>query len=188
MKSKGRLLKDLEKEYKALAKQVNIQMREIKKEYRSSPAINVLLCKINRGNIGKRDNILLKPKKRNKRAYESAIVELKKYLTYKTATKEGYDALIQERILNIRSKNESASELSDAEIKNILDFLGSTRGEQSKEVYDSDQVIYASVLSKVGDKKKKLDDLFKELMDENAVIADYIREMEKSSDNEFINL
>lgn len=188
MKSKGRLLKDVEKEYKALARQINLQIKEMKKAgYEKSPAVNVLFSKISTGNIGKKDNVLLKPKQRNKVAYEKAIIELQKFMTYKTATKEGYDALIQERIETIRN-NYDAESLSDSQIKDILNFMGSQSGELAKEIYDSDQILYAVTLAKVKDKGKSLDEIFDDLKEKGKTIADYIRGLEESADNEFINL
>lgn len=179
----------LQKEYAELARQAKKQIQEIKKAgYKKSPAENVLIGRLPSVAIGKRDAVLIKPKKRSKEVFEKGIIELKKFLKFKTSTKEGYEQVLQERREVFKENYEDAESLSDKEIDELLDFLGSEKGKASKEIFDSDQTILMLTRSKVKNKNKKISDIYNDFLESDKTIADYLRNLDKENSNSIINL
>lgn len=179
----------LQKEYTELARQAKKQIEEIKKAgYKKSPAENVLIGRLPSVVVGKKDNLLIKPKKRTKDVYEKGIIELKKFLKYKTSTKEGYEQTLQERREAFKQNYEDAEFLSNNEIDELLDFLGSEKGKASKETFDSDQTILMLTKAKIKNKNKKIADIYNDFLETGKTIADYLRNLDKENSNSIINL
>lgn len=180
---------ELQKEYAKLARQVKKQIQEIKKAgYKKSPAENVLIGRLPSAAIGKRDNVLIKPKKRSKEVFEKGIIELQKFLKFKTSTKEGYEQLLQERREAFKKNYGEVESLSNNEIDELLDFLGSEKGKSSKDMFDSDQTILMLTKAKIKNKNKKIADIYNDFLESGKTIADELRKLEKQSKNDFIKL
>lgn len=193
----------LQKEYTDLARQAKLQIEEIKKAgYKKSPAENVLIGRLPSVMVGKKDNLLIKPRKRTKEVYEKGIIELKKFLTFKTATKEGYEELLEDRRKQFREKFSEAENMSNEQVDEFLEFLGNEKGKSAKENYDSDQLIKMLVKQKIKSNKvveekrknnedaeeKSVFDLYEDFKARNTTIADELRDLEKSTKNDFIKL
>lgn len=186
---KKKTYNELQKEYTELARQAEKQIKEIKKAgYKKSPAENALIGRLTSSAIGKKNNLLIKPKKRTKDVYEKGIIELNKFLKYKTSTKEGYEKVLQERRERFKENYEDAEFLTNNEIDELLDFLGSEKGKASKEIFDSDQTILMLTRSKVKNKNKKIIDIYNEFLESDKTIADYLRNLDKENSNSIINL
>ena len=193
----------LQKEYTDLARQAKKQIKEIKKAgYKKSPAENVLIGRLPSSAVGEKDNLLIKPRKRSKDVYEKGIIELKKFLQFKTSTKEGYEQLLEDRRKQFREEFSDAEKMNNSQIDEFLEFLGNEKVKSAKENYDSDQLIKMLVKQKIKDNKlveekiknnedaeeKSVFDLYEDFKDRNTTIADELRELEKSSKNDFIKL
>ena len=179
----------LQKEYTELARKAKKQIQEIKKAgYKKSPAENVLIGRLPSVAVGKKDNLLIKPKKRTKDVYEKGIIELKRFLKFKTSTKEGYEQVLQERRENFKENYEDAELLNNNEIDELLDFLGSEKGKVSKDIFDSDQTILMLTKAKIKNKNKKISEIYNDFLESGKTIADELRKLENQSKNDFIKL
>lgn len=185
----------LQKQYTELARQAKKQIEEIKKAgYKKSPAENVLIGRLPSSAIGKKDNLLIKPKKRSKDVYEKGIIELKKFLKFKTSTKEGYEQLLEERRKQFREKFSEAENMEDSQIDKFLEFLGDEKGKTAKENFDSNQLIKMLIKQKIRNnnevekEEKSVFELYDEFTEKNITIADELRKLEEQSKNDFIKL
>ena len=181
-------IKQYEYQYKMLVSEYNKRMKEIREAGRKSPASKATLSKLLSVSLGKRTDILKRPKNRSLEVYRNAIHELEIFMQRKTSTLQGVEAVIAERIKTFRSKFPYLSYYTDKEIEDLLEFLGSDSGENAKVKYDSDQLITAFSMQKrlKKNKEKKWEDIYNEMKEKNATTASYIREVEEASENEFI--
>lgn len=188
----------LQKQYTDLARQVKNQIEEIKKAgYKKSPAENVLIGRLPSFAIGKKDNLLIKPKKRSKDVYEKGIIELKKFLKFKTSTKEGYEKLLEERRKQFREEFPDAEKMENSQIDKFLEFLGDEKGKTAKENFDSNQLIKMLIKQKIRNNneveneekdEKSVFELYNEFTEKGITIADELRKLEAQSKNDFIKL
>ena len=187
-KSYKERIKQYEYQYKMLVSEYNKRMKEIIEAGRKSPASNVLLSNIPSVVLGKRTPILKRPKKRSLEVYTKAIKELEKFFKAKTSNLKGVIDISNERVQTFREKYPSLSNYTNEEIEDLLDFLGSVKGENAKAKYDSDQLIVAFSMQKKLKKNedKQWEDIYNEMLEKNATTASYIREVEESSENDFI--
>ena len=181
-------IKKYEYQYKMLVSEYNKRMKEIREAGRKSPASRATLSKLPSATLGKRTDILKRPKNRSLEVYHNAINELEIFMQRKTSTLQGVEAVIAERIKTFRSKFPYLSYYTDKEIEDLLEFLGSDSGENAKIKYDSDQLIKAFSMQKLlkKNKEKKWEDIYNDMKEKNATTASYIREVEEASENEFI--
>ena len=78
--------------------------------------------------------------------------------------------------------------MSDDEINEILTFLGSVKGVESKNKYDSDQLILALGIQKIDNRNKSIKDIYDEMQESDKTMADYIRNsLEKNKDKDWIS-
>ena len=187
-KSYKERIKQYEYQYKMLVSVYNKRMKEIREAGRKSPASNVLLSNIPSEVLGKRTPILKRPKKRSLEVYTNAIKELEKFFKAKTSNLKGVIDISNERVQTFREKYPSLSNYTNEEIEDLLEFLGSNKGENAKVKYDSDQLITAFSMQKrlKKNKEKKWEDLYNDMKEKNATTASYIREVEEASENDFI--
>lgn len=187
-KSYKERIKEYEYQYKMLVSKYNKRMKEIREAGRKSPASKATLSKLPSATLGKKVDILKRPKNRSLEVYQNAIHELEIFMQRKTSTLQGVEAVIAERIKTFRSKFPYLSYYTDKEVEDLLEFLGSDSGEDAKVKYDSDQLITAFSMQKrlKKNKKKKWEDIYNDMKRKNATTASYIREVEEASENEFI--
>ena len=184
---KERIIQD-EYQYKMLVSEYNKRMKEIREAGRKSPASKALLSKAPTATLGKKVDLLKRPKKRSIETYRKAIHELELFMQRKSSTLQGVEAVIAERIKSFRLKFPYLSYYTDKEVEDLLDFLGSDSGENAKMKYDSDQLITAFSMQKRLKKnaEKKWENIYNDMKEKNATTASYIREVEEASENEFI--
>lgn len=187
-KSYKERIKQYEYQYKMLVSEYNKRMKEIREAGRKSPASNVLLSTIPSAVLGKRIAILKRPKKRSLEVYTKAIKELEKFFKAKTSNLKGIIDIANERVQTFREKYPSLSYYTNEEIEDLLEFLGSVKGENAKAKYDSDQLLVAFSMQKKLKKNedKQWEDIYNEMLEKNATTASYIREVEEASENDFI--
>lgn len=178
-------------QYKQLANEVNRRFKEIKNAGFSkfSPAQNIFKSNASSNILGKYKAVLLKPKKRSNKEYIEAIEDMKKFLSYKTSNVQGYKEVIDKKRNNLRNNlisygidEKDVENLTDNQIDNILEFLGSEKGEVSKAKFDSDQIIYAVSIAKIQNEKQDISSIFNNIEQNYSTIADFIRESEINSD------
>lgn len=175
----------LKKEYRELAKKANKLHKQFMQEVgKISPAERNIL----RGNLpsamkGSRTAARLKVRGANEIDYKVAIQELKRFFESESSTIEGYKAIVDRRVNKIKDSFDTTG-LTDNDIKQMLDFLGTTQGEQSKEIYDSNLVVQALIIGKINprNKKKSFSDIYKDVENTGYTIADYIRKQEESKE------
>ena len=187
-KSYKERIKQYDYQYKMLVSEYNKRMKEIREAGRKSPASNVLLSTIPSEVLGKRTSILKRPKKRSLEVYTKAIKELEKFFKAKTSNLKGVIDIVNERVQTFRDKYPSLSNYTNEEIEDLLEFLGSVKGENAKAKYDSDQLLVAFSMQKKLKKNegKQWEDIYNEMLEKNATTASYIREVEEASENDFI--
>lgn len=187
-KSYKERIKQYEYQYKMLVSEYNKRMKEIREAGRKSPASKATLAKLPSATLGKKTDILKRPKNRSLEVYRNSIHQLEIFMQRKTSTLQGVEAVIAERIKTFRTKFPYLSYYTDKEIEDLLEFLGSDSGEIAKIKYDSDQLITAFSMQKrlKKNKEKKWEDIFNEMKEKNATTASYIREVEEASENDFI--
>ena len=187
-KSYKERIKQYEYQYKMLVSEYNKRMKEIREAGRKSPASKTTLSKLPSATLGKKVDILKRPKNRSLDVYRNAIHELEIFTQRKTSTLQGVEAVIAERIKTFRLKFPYLSYYTDKEIEDLLEFLGSDSGENAKIKYDSDQLIIAFSMQKrlKKNEEKKWEDIYNDMKEKNATTASYIREVEEASENEFI--
>lgn len=188
VKSYKERIKQYEYQYKMLVSEYNKRMKEIREAGRKSPASNVLLSNIPSEALGKRTAILKRPKKRSLEVYTKAIKELEKFFKAKTSNLTGVIDIVNERVQTFREKYHSLSNYTNEEIEDLLEFLGSAKGENAKSKYDSDQLLVAFSMQKKLKKNedKQWEDIYNEMLEKNSTTASYIREVEEANENEFI--
>ena len=147
-KSYKERIKQYEYQYKMLVSEYNKRMKEIREAGRKSPASKATLSKLPSVTLGKKTDILKRPKSRSLEVYRNAIHELEIFMQRKTSTLQGVEAVIAERIKTFRTKFPYLSYYTDKEIEDLLEFLGSDSGENAKVKYDSDQLITAFSMQK----------------------------------------
>ena len=177
------------KQYRLLAMEYKKRMKEFKKAGISSPASNVLMSRIPSATIGKSGVLLNRPSVRSKSVYQNAIKELSKFMKMKTATIKGAEDVELKRLESLRSIYPELNSYKDSEINELLEFLGSQLGSNAKAKYDSDQVIVALTAQKKLKKNegKSFRDIFEEMNESKHSLAYYLREVEESSKNDFID-
>ena len=187
-KSYKERIKNYEYQYKMLVSEYNKRMKEIREAGRKSQASKATLSKLPSATLGKKIDILKRPKNRSLGVYQNAIHELEIFMQRKTSTLQGVEAVIAERIKSFRSKFPYLSYYTDKEVEDLLEFLGSDSGENAKIKYDSDQLIIAFSMQKrlKKNEEKKWEDIYNDMKEKNATTASYIREVEEASENEFI--
>lgn len=187
-KSYKERIKQYEYQYKMLVSEYNKRMKEIREAGRKSPASKTTLSKLPSATLGKKVDILKRPKNRSLDVYRNAIHELEIFTQRKTSTLQGVEAVIAERIKTFRLKFPYLSYYTDKEIEDLLEFLGSDSGENAKIKYDSDQLITAFSMQKrlKKNEEKKWEDIYNDMKEKNATTASYIREVEEASENEFL--
>ena len=187
-KSYKERIKQYEYQYKMLVSEYNKRMKEIREAGKKSPASNVLLSNVPSEVLGTRTPILKRHKKRSLEVYTNAIKELEKFVKAKTSTLKGVIDISNERVQPFREKYPSLSDYTNEEIEDLLEFLGSVKGENAKSKYDSDQLLVAFSMQKKLKKNenKQWEDIYNEMLEKNATTASYIREVEEASENEFI--
>ena len=187
-KSYKERIKQYEYQYKMLVSEYNKRIKEIREAGRKSPASNVLLSTIPSEVLGKRTPILKRPKKRSLEVYTKAIKELEKFFKAKTSNLKGVIDIANKRVQTFREKYPSLSNYTNEEIEDLLEFLGSAKGENAKYNYDSDQLLVAFSMQKKLKKNedKQWEDIYNEMLEKNATTASYIREVEEASENDFI--
>ena len=181
-------IKQYEYQYKMLVSEYNRRMKEIIEAGRKSPASKATLSKLPSATLGKKTDILKRPKNRSLEVYRNAIHELEIFTQRKTSTLQGVEAVIAERIKTFRLKFPYLSYYTDKEVEDLLEFLGSDSGENAKIKYDSDQLITAFSMQKrlKKNEEKKWQDIYDDMKNKNATTASYIREVEEASEKEFI--
>lgn len=181
-------IKQYEYQYKMLVSEYNRRMKEIREAGRKSPASKATLSKLPSATLGKKTDILKRPKNRSLEVYRNAIHELEIFTQRKTSTLQGVEAVIAERIKTFRLKFPYLSYYTDKEVEDLLEFLGSDSGENAKIKYDSDQLIIAFSMQKrlKKNEEKKWQDIYDDMKNKNATTASYIREVEEANENEFI--
>ena len=187
-KSYKERIKQYEYQYKMLVSEYNKRIKEIREAGRKSPASKATLSKLPSVTLGKKTDILKRPKSRSLEVYGNAIHELEIFMQRKTSTLQGVEAVIAERIKTFRTKFPYLAYYTDKEIEDLLEFLGSDSGENAKTKYDSDQLLIAFSMQKKLKKNedKQWEDIYNEMIEKNATTASYIREVEEASENEFI--
>ena len=184
MKRKG-ISKSLKAEYRELAQKANELHKQFMKEFNKiSPAERNIL----RGNLpsamkGSRVASKLKVRGANEIDYKVAIKELKRFLESESSTIEGYRGIVDKRIKTIKDSFNTTG-LTDNDIKQMMEFLGTAQGEQSKEIYDSNLVVQALIIGRIDpkNKKKSFADIYKDVENTGYTIADYIHKQEESKE------
>lgn len=184
MKRKG-ISKSLKSEYRELAQIANQLHKDFMKEFgKISPAERNIL----RGNLpsamkGNRTASKLKVRGASEIDYKVAIKELKRFIESESSTIEGYKAVIDRRVKTIKDSFDTTG-LTDNDIKQMMEFLGTAQGEQSKEIYDSNLVVQALIIGRIDpkNKKKSFADIYKDVENTGYTIADYIRKQEESKE------
>lgn len=178
----------LEREYRSLAKEFNERAKEIKKAGKASKTVDYIKSTISSGAIGKRGNLLHRLKSRKISNYEEAIQLLKKVRNWKSSTLEGVTEIENQRIETMKENYPELDRMSDDEINEILTFLGSVKGVESKNKYDSDQLILALGMQKIDSRTKSIKDIYDEMQESDKTLADYIRNsLEKNKDKDWIS-
>ena len=78
--------------------------------------------------------------------------------------------------------------MSSDEIVEMLNFLGTTKGVESKNKYDSDQLILAIGMQKIDNRNKSIKDIYDEIQESDKTLADYIRNsLEQNKDKNWIS-
>lgn len=180
----------LETEYRELVKYFNEMESEIKNAGRRSRAVDYIKSTIDSSiSIGKRGNLLNRLKKRGLENYKKNIKLLKGFKEKRTSTLQGVLDVEKERIETIKEIYPELEKMSDNEIIEMLNFLGSERGKDSKKKYDSDQLILAIGLQKIGSKDKSIEDIYSGMKESNKTMADYIRQsLEENENKDWISL
>ena len=174
----------LESEYRELAKYFNEMESEIKNAGKHSRAVDYIKSTIDSSiSIGKRGNLLNRLKKRGLENYKKNINLLKGFKESRTSTLQGVLDVEKERIESIKETYPELEKMSDDEIIEMLNFLGSARGKDSKKTYDSDQLILAIGLQKIGSKDKSIEDIYSDMQESNKTMADYIRQSLEENEN-----
>ena len=174
----------LETEYRELVKYFNEMESEIKNAGKRSRAVDYIKSTIDSSiSIGKRGNLLNRLKKRGLENYKKNINLLKGFKESRTSTLQGVLDVEKERIESIKETFPELEKMSDEEITEMLNFLGSARGKDSKKTYDSDQLILAIGLQKIGSKDKSIEDIYSDMQESNKTMADYIRQSLEENEN-----
>lgn len=178
----------LEREYRSLVKEFNERAKEIKKAGKTSKTVDYIKSTISLSAIGKRGNLLHRLKSRKISNYEEAIQLLKKVRNWKSSTLEGVKEIENQRIETMKENYPELDRMSDNEINEILTFLGSVKGVESKNKYDSDQLILALGMQKIDNRNKSIKDIYDEMQESDKTMADYIRNsLEKNKDKDWIS-
>ena len=85
-KSYKERIKQYEYQYKMLVSEYNKRMKEIREAGRKSPASKATLSKLPSATLGKKIDILKRPKNRSLEVYQNAIHELEIFMQRKTST------------------------------------------------------------------------------------------------------
>ncbi len=186
-KSYAQRRKEYESQYRLLAKEFNKREKEIRKAGKKSRAVNYILSQITSNAISKKGGLLQRLRSRKLDYYSTAIKYLSEFMGKESSTLEGVLREEKERLETIKNKYPEISALSDNEIIEILQFLGDNQGVNAKQKYDSDQLIIAIGLQKIGDKNKSITDIYEDMQESKKTLADYIRQsLENSKDQEWI--
>ena len=186
-KSYAQRRKEYESQYRLLAKEFNKREKEIRKAGKKSRAVNYILSQITSNAISKRGGLLQRLRSRKLADYSKAIKYLSEFMGKESSTLEGVLREEKDRLETIKNKYPELSALSDNEIIEMLQFLGDNRGVNAKQKYDSDQLIIAIGLQKIGDKNKSITDIYEDMQESKKTLADYIRQsLENSKDKEWI--
>lgn len=178
----------LEREYRSLVKEFNERAKEIKKAGKTSKTVDYIKSTISSGAIGKRGNLLHRLKSRKISNYEEAIQLLKKVRNWKSATLEGVAEIEKQRVETIKENYPELDRMSSDEIVEMLNFLGTTKGVESKNKYDSDQLILAIGMQKIDNRNKSIKDIYDEIQESDKTLADYIRNsLEQNKDKNWIS-
>lgn len=188
-KKKG-INQKLKSRYRELALEANKLHKEFMKEFGfiSQAEKNILRANLPSAMRGSRTASKLKIRNASEIDYKVAIKELERFMQAKSATPQGYREIVNERINTVK-ENFDTSGLSDKDINDMLNFLGTSQGEQSKEIYDSNLVIQALIIGKINpeNKKKSFSDIYKDVESTGYTIADYIRQ-EEAKKSEWIKM
>lgn len=188
-KSYAQRRKEYESQYRLLAKEFNKREKEIRKAGKKSRAVNYILSQITSNAISKKGGLLQRLRSRKLADYSKAIKYLLEFMGKESSTLEGVLREEKERLETIKNKYPEISSLSDNEIIEMLQFLGDNQGVNAKQKYDSDQLILAIGLQKIGDKNKSITDIYEDMQESKKTLADYIRQsLENSKDQEWIEL
>lgn len=182
-KSYSQRSKEYELQYRMLVNEYKKRMKEIKQAGKRSNAQNVLLGRITSKAIGKRGDILKRPTSRSVETYRQAIAELERFMRAKTSTLKGVEEVSAGRIKSFRGKYPALNSYTDKEVEDLLEFLGSERGENTKTKYDSDQLVKVLSISNVKEKKDSYQTIMDKIEEKNQTLADVIREFEEKKDN-----
>lgn len=186
-KSYAQRRKEYESQYRLLAKEFNKREKEIRKAGKKSRAVNYILSQITSNAISKKGGLLQRLRSRKLDYYSTAIKYLSEFMGKESSTLEGVLREEKERLETIKNKYPEISALSDNELIEILQFLGDNQGVNAKQKYDSDQLIIAIGLQKIGDKNKSITDIYEDMQESKKTLADYIRQsLENSKDQEWI--
>lgn len=186
-KSYAQRRKEYESQYRLLAKEFNKREKEIRKAGKKSRAVNYILSQITSNAISKKGGLLQRLRSRKLADYSKAIKYLLEFMGKESSTLEGVLREEKERLETIKNKYPEISSLSDNEIIEMLQFLGDNQGVNAKQKYDSDQLILAIGLQKIGDKNKSITDIYEDMQESKKTLADYIRQsLENSKDQEWI--
>lgn len=178
----------LEREYRSLVKEFNERAKEIKKVGKTSKTVEYIKSTISADAIGKRGNLLHRLKHRKISGYEQAIELLKNVRNWKSATLEGVMEIEKQRIETMKENYPELDRMSDEEIVEMLTFLGSVKGVESKNKYDSDQLILALGMQKIDKRNKSIKDIYDEIQESDKTLADYIRNsLEQNKDKNWIS-
>lgn len=178
----------LEREYRALVKEFNERAKEIKKAGKTSKTVDYIKSTISSGAIGKKGNLLHRLKSRKISNYEEAIQLLKKVRNWKSATLEGVAEIEKQRVETIKENYPELDRMPSDEIVEMLNFLGTTKGVESKNKYDSDQLILAIGMQKIDNRNKSIKDIYDEIQESDKTLADYIRNsLEQNKDKNWIS-
>lgn len=175
---------NLESEYRELVKYFNKMESDIKNAGKRSRAVDYIKSTVNSDvAIGKKGKLLNRLKKRSLENYKKNINLLKGFKERRTSTLQGVLDVEKERIESIKETFPELEKMSDEEITEMLNFLGSARGKDSKKTYDSDQLILAIGLQKIGSKNKSIEDIYSDMQESNKTMADYIRKSLEENEN-----
>lgn len=184
MKRKG-ISKSLKSEYRKLAQKANKLHKDFMQEFgKISPAErNILRANLPSAMKGVRVGAKLKIRGATDIDYKVAIKELKRFLESSSSTIEGYKAIIDKRVKTIKDSFDTTG-LTDNDIKQMMNFLGTVQGEQAKEIYDSNLIVQALVVGRINpeNKKKSFADIYKDIENTGYTIADYIHKQEENKE------
>ena len=94
----------------------------------------------------------------------------------------------KQRIETMKENYPELDRMSDEEIVEMLTFLGSVKGVESKNKYDSDQLILALGMQKIDKRNKSIKDIYDEIQESDKTLADYIRNsLEQNKDKNWIS-